>query len=230
MKRIGLVGTTLLFLVISTNIAAERRCPETIRNSYKCSQFLEKELIEDYPKLFSRSGAQLVIALPNGTKKTYVDFPDEKNHGVQGRWYNLVHYYPEIGYGLVAVQYYEGGTHYLVNMTTGKDEDIISIPHISPDKKRVAVENVDLESGYTPNVLSVYELGPDGLVREFFETSDDWGAGDLHWENNEEISFTQYRLNPKYDPKQPDKFILGTSKKLKYRGEKGRNTAKWRIE
>lgn len=230
MKRAGLVGTALLSLVIGTNTAAEHRCPETIRNSYQCSQFLEKELIEDYPKLFSRSGAQLVIALPNGKKKTYVDFPDEKNHGVQGRWYNLVDYYPEIGYGLVAVQYYEGGTYYLVNVTTGKDEDIISIPHISPDKKRVAVANVDLESGYTPNVLSVFELGPDGLVKEFLETPDDWGAGDLQWKSNEEIAFTQYRLNPNYEPKRPDEFILGTSKKLKYRGAKGGDTAKWSIE
>lgn len=229
-KLSGMVGAALLFLVNAASIAAERKCPKTIHNSYQCSQFLENQLAKDYPKLFSRAGLQLVISLANGKRKTYVDIPDEKNHGVEGTWYNLVQYYPEIGYGLIAVQYYEGGTYYLVNMTNGKDKEIISSPEISPDRKRIAVANVDLESRYTPNILSVFELRPGGLVTEFLEKPDDWGPGNLRWVNNQEISFIQYRTNPNFDPKQADKFLLGTPKKLKHRGAHGKNAAKWTIE
>lgn len=230
MRCIGLVAVALLVFASGTSNAAERKCPETIHNSYQCSQFLEKELTKEHAKLFSRTGSQLLISLANGTKKTYIDFPDEKNHGVEGKWYNLVQYYPEIGYGLIAVHYYEGGTYDLVNMTNGKDEEIISSPEISPDRKRIAVANVDLESRYTPNVLSVFELRPDGLVTEFLEKPVDWGPGNLRWENNQEISFIQYRLNPKFDPKQPDKFLVGTPKKLKHRRPHSNDTAKWTIE
>jgi len=230
MRCISLVTAALLVFAGGVSNAAERKCPATIHNSYQCSQFLETELAQEFPKLFTRAGLQLVISLANGRKKAYVDFPDEKNHGAEGKRYNFVQYYPEIGYGLIAVQYYEGGTYYLVNMTNGNDKDIISTPKISPDRKRIAVANVDLESRFTPNVLSVFELRSDGLVTEFLEKPADWGPGNLRWENNQEISFMQYQLNPKFDPKQPDKILVGTPKKLKYRGPHSKDTTKWAIE
>jgi hypothetical protein len=215
---------TLLFIVSSAVVPAERKCPNTIHNTYQCSQYLERELAKGFPRLFSRDGLKLVISLTNGKKMTYVGMPDEKNHGVEGVWFNLVQYYPEIGYALVAVQYYEGSTCYLVNLTTGKDEDVISIPVISPDRRRIAVANVDLESRYTPNVLSVFEIRPTGLATEFFEKPGDWGPGKLRWVTNEEISFVQYSINPNYAPKEPEKFLLETPKKLKRSGRK------WNIE
>jgi hypothetical protein len=221
MKPVGFAGVALLFFVGGTSVPAERQCPETIHNSYQCFQFLEKELAKDYPTLFSRTGTQLVIALANGEKKTYVDFPDEKNDGVEGKRYSFVQYYPEISYGLIAVQYYEGGTYYLVNLKNGKDKDIISSPVISPDRKRIAVSNVDLESQYTPNVLSVYSLRSNDLVTEFLERPADWGAGNLRWVTNEELSFIRYDRNPN-----PPYEIIKTPKTLRYRKE----TNRWSIE
>jgi hypothetical protein len=226
MKNIAYLSSALFLIVQTAGIADERKCPSTINNSYQCSKFLEKELARDYPNLFSRYGKSLVIALASGKKKTYIDILDKKNDGVDGIRYNFVQYFPEIGYGLIAVHYYEGGTRYLVNMTNGKDKDIISSPEISPDKKRIAVANVDFEAQYTPNVLSVFEIRPDGLVSEFHEKPDNWGPGDLRWKSNQEISFTAYRLKQNHDPNQP---LVGTPKKLKYRAQ-GKKGVMWAIE
>lgn len=224
MKRTTLKhGTLGIALGLSTVTAAavEGECPDTIHNTYRCAQFLENDLAKRHPRLFSRAGSQLVIRLKNGETRTYVDFPDEAHHGAGGRWYSLAGYYPEIGYALVAVQYYEGDTYYLISVTTGKEENIASAPVISPDRKRIAVANVGLPSGYTPNALSVFKLRPGGLIKEFFEAPDDWGPGDLRWVSNEEITFTQYRVNPDYSAADD---LVGAPRKLIYR------PGKWHIE
>ncbi len=193
MKCFRIAVVALLSIVSGTSFSAERKCPDSIHNSYQCSQYLENELAKDFPKLFSRDGLRLVISLTNGKKKTYVDIPDEKNHGVEGKWFNLVQYYPEIGYALVAVQYYEGGTYYFVNLTTGKDKDIISNPVISPDRKRIAIANVDLESRYTLECFICIRTPARRFGRRVSGKSRMSGAPrNLRWENNQESFF--YRV------------------------------------
>ncbi|MFH1076790.1 MAG: hypothetical protein V1753_08150, partial [Pseudomonadota bacterium] len=147
-----------------------------------------------------------------------------------GKDYSFVAYYTEIGYGLIEVQHWEGSTNYLVDMKTGKETDIIGYPTLSPDKKRIAVENADLESGYTDNVLSVYEIRPDGLVAEFIEKPKEWAPVNLRWINNQEITFVQRRINPNWENRTEKTFFVETPKKLIHRNAKSRDTAKWSIK
>ncbi|MGV3742613.1 MAG: hypothetical protein ACO1NO_09925 [Burkholderiaceae bacterium] len=224
MRSIFFTAAVLLFITSGLVIPAERQCPTTIHNSYQCSQYLERELAKEYPTLFSRQAQQLTISLLNGRKKTYTDIPDAPNYGANGKWFTLVQYYPEIGYALLGVQYYEGDTYYLVNLKTGEETNIVSYPVLSPDRKRIAVANVDIVSGYTPDFLAVYELQPSGLKTEFYAKPDDWGADSVRWVSNDEISFIQYRLNPNYDAAESEQLLLEAPKTLK------RTAGKWRIE
>ncbi|OGI48644.1 MAG: hypothetical protein A2151_09790 [Candidatus Muproteobacteria bacterium RBG_16_65_34] len=224
MKLVCCATTILVFCGGVASLAAERVCPKTIHNSYECAQFLEKELGKEYPTLFSRDGLKLMVKLIDGGEKTYIDSAHQ-NDDAKVTWYSFVQYYPEIGYGLIEVQFYEGGTRYLLNLRTGKDTDIVGDPILSPDKKRIAVSNVDIESRYTPNVLSVHEVRPNGLTTEFLEKPVDWGPGNLRWVTNQELLFIEYR----FDPEPPYK-ERKTPKTLKYRGTDNKGVAGWSIE
>ena len=220
MKFICVAATTLFLSCGSIMcLAGERVCPETIHNAYEHAQCREKDLSKHYPGLFSRADLRLIVNLTNGGEKVYTD--DERKN----LWYTFVAYYPEIGYGLIWAQFYEDGTNYLVNMRTGKDTDIVGDPILSPDKKRIAVSNVDLEAQYTPNVLSVYELRPDGLAVEFIEKPAEWGPWNLRWVTNQEISFIKYS----FDSESPYK-VREIPKTLKYVKTNKNGTGKWIIK
>ena len=209
----------LFFWNIST-FAAEQKCPESINNSYECAQYLEKKLNKKYPKLFSRNERKLTANLSALKQKTYID---SINDDVNGKWYSFVLYYPEIGFGLIEVQFYEGGTSYLLNLKTGKDFEIGGHPTISPDRRRIAVSNVDLESQYTPNILAVYEIKGDALITIFEEMPDNWGAGNVQWINNNDLSFTKYSLDSQLNTRKE-------LKKLKKRVQDKTGKQVWIIE
>ncbi len=87
-----------------------------------------------------------------------------------------------------------------------------------------------MEAGYTPNVLAVFKLQPDGLVEEYRVTPEDWGAGDINWVNNGEISFVEYRLKDAHDPEHPDEFMKRTPRKLKYHGLDKQKATAWTVD
>jgi hypothetical protein len=62
---------------------------------------------------------------------------------------------------------------------------------LSPDERRFAVWNVDIEAEYTANVLAVYRVTADGLVNEFLANPDNWGPNDVVWEGNDVIRFSR---------------------------------------
>ncbi len=208
-------------LTSSTIIYAEQRiCPSTIENSYKCAKYAEKALSKQYPTLFKRINDKLIISLSNGNKKVYINTNQEEGSGAG---YSFVQYYPDIGYGLVDRQEWEGGWQLLVNLKNGKELSLTNRPTLSPDKKRLAVTNVDLESHYTKNKLAVYRLEPSGVVTEYVQTPTDWGADSERWISNTEISFVKYTGSSMDN---------GLEKKMKLKYYNNPNTGKgtWRIE
>ena len=214
------IAIVLFTLSNMASYAADAKCPETIHNSYECAQYIEKQNAAIHATLFSRNGRKLIVKLSNGAEKTYID--TENPDDVTGTWYSFIKYFPEIEYGLIEAQYYEGGSYYLLNMRTGKDFHIEGYPILSPNKKKIVVSNMDIEAGYSANVLSVYEVRPESLVLEFQEKPNDWGPGDLRWINNDEISFTRYSWDS-------DK-IRQDTKKLKYHGVDKNGNRVWRID
>lgn len=215
MKKIILVLVALVFCGRAPQAAAND-CPNG--NLFRCAKNFEAKLSREHPELFSRSGSKLVVTLRNGSKKTYINTADNEDP-VTGKWYNFVQYYPEIGYALIAIHYYEGGAYYFVNLSSGKESEIAAFPVLSPDRKRIGVANTDLAAYFTPNILAVYALNQNGLVTEFIEKQDDWGAENIRWITNEELTFTKNTPDQGYGN-------IGTTKILKLR----KSTNKWSIK
>ena len=168
-------------------------CPPNIEESGGCPEYLEAALIRQYPKLFVRQGGVLNVYLLNGRVQHFKDTPlNEKEDNIEKFVsYSLQEVFPEIGYALINVSVWEGGTYYLLNLKTGVQTDVGGEAVISPDKRRLAVWNVDIEAEYTANVLAVYRVTASDLVEEFRVSPDDWGADDVVWQGNGVIRFTR---------------------------------------
>jgi hypothetical protein len=95
-----------------------------------------------------------------------------------------------LGYHLVKRTYYEGRDYLLINSSTGHRTALPDTPVISPGGRRVLVASMDYEAGYEPNLLQVWRVTRDSLVREWeLETGEypparGWGASDPVWRSD----------------------------------------------
>lgn len=187
-------GAALLCLALSAPLTARAAEPCTpVFSISDCAGHLEAELIRVHPNLFSRKDGTLRLQLANGHAHQFKDVPHnpENEYDEQQVSYSLIQFFPEVGYVLVDAAYWEGGTYFLVDMKTGATTDVGGEVVLSPDKRRFAVTNVDIEARFTDNMLAVYRVTADGLVNEFLESPDEWGASDVAWEGNNVVRFAR---------------------------------------
>ena len=194
MRYFSLVAFIVVLQISSSAMAIDvdkpwyEGCPKEIHNVYECKQYLEGGIIKKYPGLVSRKAHQLKIKLSNGRTKIITDVIDE-NDGDKTRAFSFIKYFPSIQYGLLHVQFYEGGSYDLIDMRTGTQTEVLGEAVLSPDNRRLAIYYADVVAGYSPNVLAVYLVLPRGLVREFEELPQEWGPVDLKWSDNRTIVF-----------------------------------------
>lgn len=185
----------LLCLTLSTPLLARAEaepCTPVFRMS-ECAGYLEAALMRAHPKRFTRQDGTLRLHLADGQVREFVDVPvnDAEDNLEQQVSYALIQYFPEVGYALVDASYWEGGTSYLVDVRTGDATDVGGEVALSPDKSRFAVTNVDIEAEFTDNILAVYRVTADGLVNEFLESPEKWGASDVVWQGNDVVRFSR---------------------------------------
>jgi hypothetical protein len=179
-----------LFLT-STAIGAEKPwfpgCPATIKNSYECAQYLEKDTLKKYSEMASRDANSLTIKIASGVTTTFLDVNAES---VQTNKYSLVDVLKDIGYALVHVQYWEGQTYYLVNLQTGQIEDIEGLPVISPSYKFLVSTNFAGLSGKSDPIIKIYKLSKPHLILDW-SLKPHWDPSDPKWISDTELSLAK---------------------------------------
>ena len=200
--------------------AAFPSCPESIQNSLECAIYLEKILKTKNPQLFTRTDSRLEIRLANGAFKTYFD--DKQKVG-EGTSYNIIQYYPDAALAVIHAQYWEGNTHYVLNLNNGQQTHIEGYPILSPDKKRIVVYALDLDAGYGPNILAIYLIQNDMLLLEFVVKPTDWGPSQVRWLNSKQVSFAKTW----YDSKMNERT---ETKSIRYRDNASKPKHKWTIK
>ena len=104
-------------------------------------------------------------------------------------------YLPDIGFHLVEVGYYEGGTWLLVNAETTDMTILHGPPTVSPGRTRFAVTSVDLVAGYDENVVQVWRIrGGTPQLEWGLDGGDLWGASTPVWAGEDVLDFTRHRL------------------------------------
>ena len=215
-NRNSLIAVALL--IASTNFSAwaQNNCPIKVDSTFDCAKYLEQEIRKKYPNRVRRVGNTLEIKPSTGPAKVFKNIDSDSD---DFRSYQLIKYFADVDYSLLATTHYEGGTYELIDMKTGKLTNVGGDAVLSPDQQRIAVAHADIEAGYAPNVLSVYLITPSGLIKELDLRPNDWGAEDLKWESNSSISFN--RRHWKKDE------IVKTKHKLQFQGKDIKMQGKW---
>lgn len=174
--------------VAATNIS--ENCPEEVKKEGGCLKYAEDFLAKKHPGLFCRKGENLVLKLSNCEFELFKNRTDDSDveNFVS---YFFDQYFPDIHYGLLYDSFYEGGTYELVSLDTGTRTNVGGDVVLSPDKRRLAAFFSDLEAGFSPNVLSVYLVTPNGLIEEFKGQPEEWGPDDLKWTDGKTIEFNK---------------------------------------
>lgn len=167
-------------------------------NTYECARAVEEfQLRHDHPRL-ARRDSIFVIRLPSRDSVIVEDRPGDR-YGVGGVGHSYLGYLPALEQHLLAIQYYEGGGFLLVGATTGRRQEIPSLPRVSPDGRRFAVYSSAMDT-YASNALQIWRVSEGGLRLEWEavigrgddsgrqgDDGSDWGPRDVIWTDREAL-------------------------------------------
>lgn len=163
-----------------------------IANVYECAQQVEELRLSRVAHDVRRAGDTLIIPLLAGQEVSLVD---RDAGGPDNVLYTYREHLDRIGYHVVDVHYYEGGSHLLIGDETGQRLQVSAPPVVSPDGDRFVVASAAGTAGYAPNALQVWRRTPDGLTLEW-EVEPDWGATNARWESRQRVRFRMTRECP----------------------------------
>lgn len=164
------------------------RCPKKIQEDHKCLQYVEGEIYKKYPGLISRKDRNLTIKLSTGRTKVIKNIWNKEDVD-KTQAFTFIKYFPSIQYGLLYVQFDEGGSYDLIDMKSGNQTRVGGEAVLSPDNRRLAIFNADVVAEFSLNVLAVYLISPKGITQEFREHPTGWGPVKLKWSDNSTILF-----------------------------------------
>lgn len=168
----------------------QTNCPADLQKTGGCQEYIENAILKVHPDIFCRRSENLLIRYLNGHNEVLQDKTDDQ-HVETFETFHLTKYFPDIQYGLIYRGFYEGGTYDLIDLKSGTRTNVGGDVVLSPGKGRLAVYFSDLEATFSPNVLAVYWVTPNGLVEEFRGQPQEWGPDDLKWTDDQTIEFNK---------------------------------------
>ncbi len=169
---------------------------DTIENFFNKAQTIQTYLTKQFGDYFYVTDTMLVLKLSDGNTINFDRYVEEKDWDNDGlETYIFEHYFKNIDYYLLMVQYYEGNDWMLVNRKNGFKKKIHGLPYISRDNKKIIVVNSDIDAGYNFNGIELYTVLADSLQTEFHRETK-WGPIDVKWiDENEFLLKREYWHN-----------------------------------
>ena len=156
---------------------------DTIENYFNKARKIQTYLTKQFGDYFYSTDTMLVLRLANGETLNF-NKAREDTDGLQE--YIFEHYLDQIDYYLLTVVYWEGSSKLLVNRKNGFTKEIIGMPYISEDNKKIIAINSDLDAGYNFNGIELYTIFADSLQTEFRKETK-WGPIDVKWIHDNEF-------------------------------------------
>jgi len=175
-----------------TDIYGDWDYRKKLTDTIKGSWFAKARKIQDYllasrfQEYFYLTDSTLVLKLADGKTMSFDRYVEEMDWDDDG--YIFAHYFDKIGYYLLIIQYYEGNSWMLVNRKNGFKKDILGLPYISEDNKKIIAISSDLYAGYNFSGIALYTVLADSLQTEFQKkTGAEWAPLDVKWVNENEF-------------------------------------------
>jgi hypothetical protein len=195
---------TISGLVANTNTASKPTSPgkqNATQNSHPSittheddAGRKEQKAIKRFAGYVSRKGDKLIFKVAHGKPVVLLDDPHDNDSYCR---FIFVNFLGQIGYYLVEEERYELSQYRAINSKNGKQKILEDLPVISPDKKRIAVASLGVDSDSKYNGIFFYRLSGDSLRTEKVFLEDDvpdqerWGPSDAHWIDNKTVEFTK---------------------------------------
>lgn len=165
-------------------------CPAEYNAAQRCMARIEERRMAAAGGAVSRVADTLVIRGTNGNR---LALENDTTAGNGTRVYRYDRFLPEIGFHLVELSFYEGGSYVLVDARTTDQTMVIAPPVVSPGRTRFAAAMVDLWAGYDYNGIQVWRLGEGGPRLEWeIGGGDQWGASGIAWASEEALDFNRH--------------------------------------
>lgn len=152
---------------------------DSIGNWHNRAKKIQDYLQTKFSKYITTTDSTLILKLATGQLLTLPYWDSDKDEG-----YNFEHFFQEIDYYLLRVQWGEGNCWLMINRQNGFRKYINGLPHIYKDK--FLTINTDLEAGYSFNGIELYTLTNDTLTNEFSKETT-WGPTDIKWINDNQF-------------------------------------------
>lgn len=185
-----------------TQVENKFDCPE-LDNQQDCAAKAERALIGVHRTEITRTGNALRIRL---IKSGSIVFRDNG-----GSSYNAVDWGNAGRFVALRKQYFEGNDWQLLDRRNGTIKSIRGYPLFSPDGTKFVAATEDLDAGYIRNVLDVYNVTPNGVVRAFRAMPDSggsWAARDVAWDGEDTIRFQRTTLGEKREIEVPGMLVF----------------------
>ena len=183
-----------LFVLISLDSFASADHDESIAIHKACgisgsicsNKSFESKQIERFFTKASRKNDDLYLKTLSGSP---IILSNKNANQESTKVYWFLTYFQEIKYFLVQVRGWEGSSYLIINASTGDIHSLLGIPIISKDLKRFAVASIDLEAGYIPNRIAIYQFFDNSIKKEWSKDYTASGPSGVKWINNTVITF-----------------------------------------
>ncbi len=183
------------------------KIPDSIKGYYERMIYVEKKRIIQYKANVKRVGKKLILYC--GKKK--VVFTDSGMGDKDVQVYSFTGYYKDAKLFLVSAGFYEGHALYIINEKTGEKTTVWGVPVFSPDLKKFVCVSMDMEAGYSPNGIQIWEKRGNSFVKKY-EKSLEWGPADPEWKNNKNIKLIKYERTKNCSYMKFNAYISGNGK------------------
>jgi hypothetical protein len=184
---------TIAKVVFNLDSISEREFKNADRQKFKET---DSEEIEDTTNV-KRDSLKLTFHLRNGADSVLINDTTEDWSGYI--YYSYIESCNNIDYWLLGIDYYEGSQFLLLDREKGDKIWIWGKPVFSPDNKHFITYSCDLEAGYDPNGLELFEIDNKKAIHKWSKLIGDWGPSEIRWKNDSIIYIEQMRIDYEKD-------------------------------
>ncbi len=179
----------------------------------KCGQLIDRNQLNKFSKFAERKGGKLYIKIKPGKAKAttkvyenifYKNFvkkmsPSEKNKvKITSRANEVISFYfynflKDQNLYLIWVLFWEGSQYRIIDSETGREYKVFEEPVFSSDKKHFISASFDIESGYRPNRIEIWEkTASDWRVVFKKYPGNTWGAIHPIWVDDKTVKLEKH--------------------------------------